>query len=109
MARDDHELPKVSPGFTVPYPSTPYEQATPETALRPFQGWPAHRVGNLLPFSTPLDTPCRTPMPGRDSCQHDSHSLYVYCIYFIYFLFGTMCSLGKQGDHLIPRHEGIAT
>jgi hypothetical protein len=58
MARDCHGLPKVSPRLTMPYPSMP----CPETALWPFQGWPACRAGNLRPSSTPLDIPRRTPM-----------------------------------------------
>jgi hypothetical protein len=43
----------------MPYPSTPCRLATPETALRPFQGWPARRVGGLRP-SVDLFGP---PMP----------------------------------------------
>jgi hypothetical protein len=62
MAMGGHGLPKVLPGPAMPYPSTPCRQATPITALWPFQGWPAHRAGRLRPFSTPLDTPRRTPM-----------------------------------------------
>jgi hypothetical protein len=58
----DHGLPKVSPGPAMPYPSTPWGQATPETALWPLQGWPACRAGSLNPSSIPLDTPRRTPM-----------------------------------------------
>jgi hypothetical protein len=46
----------------MPYPSTPSKQATHENALPPNQGWPAHRLGGLEPFSTPLDTLCCTPM-----------------------------------------------
>jgi hypothetical protein len=38
MARGGHGLPKVSPGTAMPYPSMPWGRATPETALRPFQG-----------------------------------------------------------------------
>jgi hypothetical protein len=30
------------------------------TLLHPFGGWPARRVGDLRPFSSPLDTPRRT-------------------------------------------------
>jgi hypothetical protein len=58
MARGGHGLPKVSPGPAMPYPSTPCRRTTYETALRLFQGWPAHRAGSLWPFSAPLDTPC---------------------------------------------------
>jgi hypothetical protein len=60
----------------MPYPSTPYRWATPETALgpfqelpahgasglRPFQGLPAHEAGGLRPSSTPLDIPRRKHM-----------------------------------------------
>jgi hypothetical protein len=44
MARGDHGLPKVSPGPAMPYPSMPYRQATPETALQPFMGWTPHAI-----------------------------------------------------------------
>jgi hypothetical protein len=37
----------------MPYPFTPCGQATPETAIQPFQGWPARRAGNLRPSSLP--------------------------------------------------------
>jgi hypothetical protein len=33
MARCGHGLPKVLPGLALPYPSTPYGWATPETAV----------------------------------------------------------------------------
>jgi hypothetical protein len=46
----------------MPYPSTPCKQATPETATRLFQGWPAHRAIGLRLSSCPSDTPRRTPM-----------------------------------------------
>jgi hypothetical protein len=38
MVRGGHGLCKVSPWPAMPYPSTPCEHATPETAVRPFQG-----------------------------------------------------------------------
>jgi hypothetical protein len=44
------------------YPSTPCWQATPKTVLWPFQGWPTPRAGSLRPSSTPLNTPCCTPL-----------------------------------------------
>jgi hypothetical protein len=44
MARGIHGLPKVSPRPTMPNPSTP-RRTTHDTALRPFQGWPACRAG----------------------------------------------------------------
>jgi hypothetical protein len=49
-------------GPPLPYPSTRCGQATPETALRPFQGSPTRRTGDLRLSSTSLDTPRRTPM-----------------------------------------------
>ena len=62
MARGGHGLPKVSPGPAMPDPSTPCGRATPETALRPFQGRVAHRAGGLRPSFTLLETPRRMPM-----------------------------------------------
>jgi hypothetical protein len=46
----------------MPYPSTPFGPNTPETALWPFQGWPAGRAGSLWPSSTPFGMPLRMPM-----------------------------------------------
>jgi hypothetical protein len=60
MAKGIHGLPKVSSGPALPNPSTPCGRATPETALRPFRRWPAHRAGGLWLSATPLDTPRRT-------------------------------------------------
>jgi hypothetical protein len=63
MARGSRELPKVSLGLTIPYPSPPSGLATPETALQPFQGWPARRavaLSHLLPTWT--RSPRRAPM-----------------------------------------------
>jgi hypothetical protein len=51
-ARAGHGLSKVFLGLAMPYPSTPYGWATPKTALRLFQGWPARRLGGLQPSST---------------------------------------------------------
>jgi hypothetical protein len=62
MGRGGHGLPKVSPEPAMPDPSMPCGRATHETALWPFQEWPAHRVGDLRPSSTSLDTPRCTPM-----------------------------------------------
>jgi len=62
MARGSHGLPKVSPRPAMPGPATPCGRTTHETALRPFQGWLAYRVGGLRPSPTPLDTPRRAPM-----------------------------------------------
>jgi hypothetical protein len=61
MARGGHGLPKVPLWPVMPYPSTSCRRAIPETALWPFQGWPARRAGSLQ-SSTPPDTPRRTPM-----------------------------------------------
>jgi hypothetical protein len=62
--RAGHGLNKVSLGPTMPYPSKPCRRTTPETTLQSFQEWPARRAGGLRLFSTPLDTPRRTPMVG---------------------------------------------
>jgi hypothetical protein len=70
MARGGHGLPKVSPGPTMPYHSMLCRRTTRVTALQPFQGWPAHRVVLRL-SSTPLDTPCRTPMCPGDGFLHE--------------------------------------
>jgi hypothetical protein len=60
MTRGIHGLPKVSPGAAMADPSTLCGQATPETTLRSFLGWPACRAGGLWPSSIPLDTLRRT-------------------------------------------------
>jgi hypothetical protein len=44
----------------MPNPYMPCGRTTPQTALRLFGGWPAHRAGGLRPSSSPLDTPSRT-------------------------------------------------
>jgi hypothetical protein len=44
MARGGYGLPKVSLRPVMPYRSTACGRAIPETALQPFQGWPARRV-----------------------------------------------------------------
>ena len=62
MAGGGHGLPKVSPGLAMPNPSTPCGQATTETALWPFLGWPACRASGLRPFSTPVDAPRHAPL-----------------------------------------------
>jgi hypothetical protein len=66
MARGDHGLPKVSPGPAMPYSSMTCGHATPQMALWAFQGWPAHRAGDLRASSTPLDTPRCTPMKKKE-------------------------------------------
>jgi hypothetical protein len=66
MTRGGRGLPEVSLGPAMPNTYTPCRWATPETALCPFQGWPAHRAGGLRPSSTPFDTPRRTPLVLRD-------------------------------------------
>jgi hypothetical protein len=63
QARSGQELPKVLLGPALLYPSTPSGQATPETASNPLQEWPARRAVGLWPSSTPLDSPCCTPLP----------------------------------------------
>jgi hypothetical protein len=66
MARGGHGLPKVLPGPAMPHPFTPCGRATPETALRLFQGWLAHRAGRLRLSSTPLNT--RRSIPKIRRC-----------------------------------------
>jgi hypothetical protein len=61
IARGGHGLPKVSFGPAMPDASTLCRLATPETALRLSQGWPAHRAAGLRPSSNLLDAP--RPMP----------------------------------------------
>jgi hypothetical protein len=56
MVKGIHILPRVSPGPALPDPSMPCRRVTAETALWPFQGWPARRADGLRPSSTPLDT-----------------------------------------------------
>jgi hypothetical protein len=58
--RGIHGRTKVSCGPAMPNTYTPCGRATPQTALRPFGGWPARRAGGLRPSSSPLDTPSRT-------------------------------------------------
>jgi hypothetical protein len=57
MEKGGHGLSKVSPGPAMPYPSTPCRLATPETALWPFQWWPAPQGGRpaavFYPFGYP--------------------------------------------------------
>jgi hypothetical protein len=78
VARGIHGLPKVSSGPAMPNPSTPCWRATPETALRLFRGWPAHRAGGLRPSSTLFDTRRRTGLSlaaaDRTSCLCSSPS-----------------------------------
>jgi len=64
MAKGSHGLCKAKPEPAMPYSFTPCGQVTPETALQPFQEWPARKTGGLQPFSTLLDTP--TPYAYRD-------------------------------------------
>jgi hypothetical protein len=62
MAWGGHGLSKVSRGPAMPGPSMLCGLANPETALRPFQGWPSRMAGGLRPSSNPLHTPRRTTM-----------------------------------------------
>jgi hypothetical protein len=45
----------------------------PFYALRPFQGRHSHRAGDLLPSSTLLDTPRRTPMDAGEGISDQLH------------------------------------
>jgi hypothetical protein len=65
-ARGGHGLPKVSTRPAMPDPSMPCGQATTETALCQFLGWPARKAGSLRPSSSLLDTTRRTPMIPTD-------------------------------------------
>jgi hypothetical protein len=67
MERGGHGLPKVSTGPNMPDPSTLYGRDTPETALRPFQGWPTCTAGDLRPSFTLLNTPRHTPMVSESN------------------------------------------
>jgi hypothetical protein len=58
--RGIHGRTKVLCGPAKPDPYTLCGRATPQTALRPFGGWPARRACGLRPSSSPLDTPSRT-------------------------------------------------
>jgi hypothetical protein len=99
MARGSHGIPKVSLGPALLDPSTPCGRATPETALQPFQGWPAavyYPFGHPAPYAyvfhsltigtkkmtevtLSLRTPCRCILPvkwkslsgggGKDVCS----------------------------------------
>jgi hypothetical protein len=74
-------------GPAMPNPYTPCGQATPQTALRLFGGWPTRKAVGLRPSSSPLDTPSRTALTeaieqhlpkttaGRDPKQHRSVKL----------------------------------
>jgi hypothetical protein len=46
----------------MPDPYTPYGRVIPGTALWLLRDWPARRAGGLWLSTTPLDTPCHTPM-----------------------------------------------
>jgi hypothetical protein len=63
MARGSHRLPTVSSGRAMPYLSMPCRWVTPEMALQCFRG-------GLRPSSTPLDTPCHTPMNRMIAVRH---------------------------------------
>jgi hypothetical protein len=65
-----HRLPNVSLGLAIPDPSTPCRQAILKTVLQLFRGSPTCRVGGLRLFSTPLDTPRRTPMCIAHTTPH---------------------------------------
>jgi hypothetical protein len=61
MARGSHELPKVSLGPALPYPSSPCGRS-PENGLMAVSGVATHRVGGLWQSATPLDTQPLTPL-----------------------------------------------
>jgi hypothetical protein len=83
MARSIHGLPKVSPGPTMPNPSTPCGRATPKTASWPFLGLPARRVGGLRPSSTLLDTPRRTGLNSSD-CERCHFGWFCFMVVLLH-------------------------
>jgi hypothetical protein len=78
MTRGGQGLPKVSPEPTMP---TLLLLAARPNLKRPFQGWPAHKMGGLWPSFTLLDTPGRTPMEktpgGGKSWKRRGKSIWV--------------------------------
>jgi hypothetical protein len=75
IARGGHGFPKVSLGPAMPYPSTLCRQATPETTLQPFQGWPAaifYPLGHPTPYAYAIDseTPRRCKAAGQKPMVH---------------------------------------
>jgi hypothetical protein len=79
MARGGHVLPKISIGPAMPNPFTSCGRATPKTASRPFQGWPAPKAGGQRPCTTSLDTPRRTPIMTTDDAPLAMSP--IWCLY----------------------------
>jgi hypothetical protein len=52
--------------YALPFYALQAGGCPPETALWPFQGWPALKVDGLRQSSTPSDTPRPTPMVETD-------------------------------------------
>jgi hypothetical protein len=58
VAMDSLNFTQALPFYALPFCAG--GRATPEMALRPFQGWPVYRASDQQPSSTLLDTPRRT-------------------------------------------------
>jgi hypothetical protein len=100
MARGGHGLPKVLPGPAMPCSSTPCGRATPETALQPFQEWPAPKGRSAAVFY-PLGDP--TPYAyGRLSTFEKLHPLFigrrVWETWVRHESYPLINSLGNQND-----------
>jgi hypothetical protein len=72
MTRGIHGLPKVSPGPSIPDPSTP---------CGPFRGWSAHSAGGLRPSST-----------SSNNNNNNNNNLHGYPLPYVYG------SAVEQGD-----------
>jgi hypothetical protein len=96
MARGGHGLPKVSPWSAMPYPSTPYRQATPETAV----GVPPEGVNSciLRPSSTTLDTPRRTPILVSAATNQTRPMVSFGTFFYLAHLVGTSTIVRKAEE-----------
>jgi hypothetical protein len=80
MACGGHVLRKVLLGSAMSDPSMPCWRVTSETALWPFQGWPAHRAGGrLLPLGhpTPMEVNNTLHRQGVDRFREFASKLVV--------------------------------
>jgi hypothetical protein len=71
MARGGRGLPKVSCVTAMPNPSTPSRRATPETALRLFQGWLGQPRAVFYPFGHPTPYASTADVPPLEPCVTD--------------------------------------
>jgi hypothetical protein len=74
MARGGHELPNVSLGTAMPNLSSPCGQASPETALQPFQGWPTRRAGGSVAVFYPFGHPTQSAYVLYGTTENDTFS-----------------------------------